>query len=168
MGDYEHDDSSVIPLPSTGPGPDGFRQPPPGTPTPWETADRAQAANDGATGPEPPNPPVCPQCGLTGDRKPTYTGQHVLLEPRLTVPAHLVPGGHRWHIDSNNTAWNGDFDEPLPGATCRIPHQLACPGLTLDEIRPRRWLTAVRDYNTKLARQQADTGGIPGTLPDAG
>nr|WP_253191528.1 DUF6083 domain-containing protein [Streptomyces sp. M1013] len=33
---------------------------------------------------------------MTGERRPTCTGRHVLLEPVLTVPAHLVPGGHRW------------------------------------------------------------------------
>ncbi|MFF4044889.1 DUF6083 domain-containing protein [Streptomyces sp. NPDC001816] len=165
MGDTDRDDS-VIPLP--GPGPDGSRQPPVGTTQPWEAADRAQAANDGAAGPEPPNPPICPQCGLTCDRRATYTGQHVLLEPRLTLPAHLVPGGHRWHTDGNGAAWNGGLDEPPPGATCRIPHQLACPGLTLDEIRPWRWLTAVREYNTVLAQQKADAEAFHETLPDVG
>ncbi|MEU1012608.1 DUF6083 domain-containing protein [Streptomyces sp. NPDC005890] len=162
MGDTDH----IIPLP--GPGPDGSRQPPAGTPAPWEAADRVQAALDGAAGPEPPRPPVCPHCGLTGDRRPTYTGQYVLLEPRLTLPAHLVPGGHRWHLDSNGAAWNGGLDEPLPGATCRIPHQLACPGLTLDEIQPWRWLTAVREYNALAARHRADTDRAREALPDAG
>ncbi|MEV7244876.1 DUF6083 domain-containing protein [Streptomyces sp. NPDC093248] len=162
MGDTD----SVIPLPA--PGPDGSRQPPAGTPGPWETADRAQAVRDGATGPEPPDPPHCPHCGLAGDRRATYTGQHVLLEPRLTVPAHLVPGGHRWHIDGNGTAWNGGLDEPMPGTTCRIPHQLACPGLTLEEVQPWRWLTSVRAYNALLARRRADEDGLLGELPDTG
>ncbi|MFF0780448.1 DUF6083 domain-containing protein [Streptomyces sp. NPDC003720] len=160
------DTYSVIPLPA--PGPDGSRQPPAGTPGPWEGADRAQAAREGATGPEPPEPPVCPQCGLTGDRRPTYTGRHVLLEPRLTVPAHLVPGGHRWHVDGDGTAWNGGLEEPAPGATCRIPHQLACPGLTLDEVQPWRWLTAVRAHNASAAWRGAGEDGFLGGLPDTG
>jgi hypothetical protein len=84
------------------------------------------------------------------------------------VPAHLVPGGHRWYLDTNGTAWNGGLDEPLPGATCSLPHQLACPGLTLDEIQPWRWLTTVREYNTLLARQKAYGDGFPGELPDTG
>ena len=160
------DNDSIAPLP--GPGPDVSRQPPVGTPQPWETADCAQAARDGAIGPEPPQPPLCPECGLTGDRAPTYTGQHILLEPRLTLPAHLIPAGHRWHLDGNGTAWNGGLDEPLPGTTCRIPHQLACPGLTLDEIQPWRWLTAVREYNARLAQEKADEAAFQETLPDVG
>ncbi|MDF3298885.1 DUF6083 domain-containing protein [Streptomyces tropicalis] len=163
MGDYHHDDSVIPSI-----GPDGSRQRPADAPRPWERADRAQAARDGAAGPEPPRPPVCPQCGLTGDRAPTYTGQHVLLEPRLTVPAHLLPGGHRWHVDGNGTAWNGGLDEPPAGTTCRVPHQLACPGLTLDEIQPWRWLTTVRDHNARLAQQRADDAACQETLPDVG
>ncbi|WP_437015232.1 DUF6083 domain-containing protein [Streptomyces sp. enrichment culture] len=153
-------DESIIPLP----GPDGHRQAAPGTPAPWEHADRVQAAVDGAHGPEPPAPPVCPHCGLTGERRLTYTGQHVLLEPGPPIPAHLVPGGHRWHIDPGGRAWNGGLDEPPPGTACRIPHHLACPGLTLDEIRPWRWLDAVREENARRARRRADADA----LPDAG
>jgi hypothetical protein len=162
----EHDDDGIIPVP--GLGPDGSRRPPAGTPVPWETTDRAQTARDGATGPEPPQPPVCPRCGLTGDRRRTYTGQHVLLEPDMVVPAHLVAGGHRRHVDGNGTAWNGGLDEPLPGMTCRIPHQLACPGLALDEIQPWRWPAAVREYNTLRAPQKADEVAFQETLPDVG
>ncbi|MEV5878309.1 DUF6083 domain-containing protein [Streptomyces sp. NPDC052101] len=158
------EDDSIVPLL----GPDGHRQWSPGTPQPWENADRAQAAVDGATGPEPPAPPSCPNCGLAGERRLTYTGQHVLLEPRLTVPAHLVPGGHRWYIDANGIAWNGGLDAPLPGAHCRIPHQLACPGLTLDEIQPWRWLAAVRDYNGLLVQQTTHEKRRHEGLPDAG
>jgi hypothetical protein len=160
------DNDRIIPLP--GPGPDGHRQAPAGTPAPWENADRAQAAIDGATGPEPPAPPYCPNCGLPGDRRATYTGQHVLLECRLLIPAHLVPGGHRWYLDGNGTAWNGGLGEPTPGAQCRIPHQLACPGLSLDEIRPWVWLTAVREVNALEARRMADEDAFPGELPDVG
>ncbi|ARP74578.1 hypothetical protein LK07_32440 [Streptomyces pluripotens] len=158
-----HDDS-IIPLP----GPDGVRQPAAGTPRPWENTDRAQAAVDGATGPEPPGPPRCPHCGLAGERRPTYTDRHVLLEPGLVLPAHLVPGGHRWHLDGNGVAWNGGFAEPPPGTSCRVPHLLACPGLTLDEIRPWRWLSAVRGENARKVRRQAAGGSHPDVLPDAG
>ncbi|MEU2714309.1 DUF6083 domain-containing protein [Streptomyces sp. NPDC007205] len=161
MGAY---DDSIIPLA----GYDEQGRPPAGAPRSWENTDRAQAALDGATGPEPPSPPHCPHCGLAGERRPTYTGQHVLLEPGLVLPAHLVPGGHRWHIDSNGVAWNGGFEEPLTGARCRIPHHLACPGLSLDEIRPWRWLTAVRAENAHRARRTADEEGGPAALPDAG
>ncbi|WP_281156678.1 DUF6083 domain-containing protein [Streptomyces sp. HYC2] len=135
---------------------------------PWEKVDRAQAARDGATGPEPPAPPLCPHCGLVGERRPTYTGYHVLLEPRHIVPAHLVPGGHRWHVDTDGTAWNGGLEEPSPGTTCRIPHQLACPSLTPDEIERWWWLASVREENARRARQKADLSGSPGRLPDTG
>ncbi|MFE7814071.1 DUF6083 domain-containing protein [Streptomyces sp. NPDC057433] len=149
------------------PGPDAHRHAPAAA-RPWENIDRAQAALDGATGPEPPRPPLCPHCGLAGERRRTYTGRHVLLEPGFTLPAHLVPGGHRWHLDNDGTAWNGGLDEPLPGATCRVPHRLACPGLALDEIRPWRWLETVRRFNTERARRKAGERGFPEALPDAG
>ncbi|PAN03344.1 hypothetical protein CJI59_00130 [Streptomyces sp. Alain-F2R5] len=150
------------------PGPDSSRQPPADAPRPWEIADRRQAAQDGATGPEPPARPVCPRCGLAGERRPTYTGQYVLLEPLPPIPAHLVPAGHRWHIDSGGNAWNGGLEEPPPGSTCRIPHQLACPGLSLDELKPWRWLDAVREENARRVTRQAQAGDCPGALPDAG
>ncbi|ODA75124.1 hypothetical protein APS67_000838 [Streptomyces sp. AVP053U2] len=79
-----------------------------------------------------------------------------------------MPGGHRWHLDTDGTAWNGGLDEPLPGATCRVPHRLACPGLALDEIRPWRWLETVRRFNTERARRKAGERGFPEALPDAG
>ncbi|WP_432029943.1 DUF6083 domain-containing protein [Streptomyces sp. 1222.5] len=158
---------SIVPF--SVPGPDGVRVPAVGTPRPWEAADRAQAARDGATGPEPPGPPVCPECGLAGERRATYTGQHVLLQPGRPVPAHLVPGGHRWHVDGNGVAWNGGQDEPPPGATCRIPHRLACPGLSLDEIRPWSRLAEVREHNALSARRKADEEAVRRTrFPDAG
>ncbi|MGC5037803.1 DUF6083 domain-containing protein [Streptomyces sp. DT190] len=138
MGDTG--ESSIIPLP----GPDGHRQRPPGAPRPWERTDRAQAALEGATGPEPPAPPLCPNCGLTGDRRVTYYGRHVLLEPDPPVPAHLVPAWHRWYVDADGTAWNGRDDEPLPGAVCRVPHRITCPGLRLEEVGRWRRLATVR------------------------
>ncbi|WP_242706200.1 DUF6083 domain-containing protein [Streptomyces sp. KO7888] len=87
---------------------------------------------------------------------------------RPAPSAHLVPGGHRWHVDPGGQAWNGGLDEPLPGATCRVPHQLTCPGLSLDEIRPWRWLDAVREENARRALRQTDGTRRPEALPDAG
>ncbi|WP_216589548.1 DUF6083 domain-containing protein [Streptomyces brasiliscabiei] len=162
MGDT--DKPSIVPLP----GADGHRQPPPDTPRPWENTDRAQAAREGATGPEPPAPPVCPDCGLTGDRRPTYYDAHVLLEPGLSAPAHMVPAWHRWYVDSHGVGWNSQEDEPAPGAVCRIPHHIACPGLKLEEIGLWRWLDTIRAENARRARRRADEEGLPNVLPDAG
>ncbi|WP_031109260.1 DUF6083 domain-containing protein [Streptomyces sp. NRRL S-146] len=162
MGDT--DESSIIPLPD----PDGHRQRPPDAPRPWEKTDRAQAATEGATGPEPPAPPLCPHCGLAGDRRVTYYGRHVLLEPGMPVPAHMVPAWHRWYVDSNGTAWNGGEDGPEPGAVCRVPHRITCPGLSLEEAGLWRWPDAVRAENARRARRKADEETGPGALPDAG
>jgi hypothetical protein len=84
------------------------------------------------------------------------------------VPAHLVPGGHRWYVDPCGQAWNGGLGEPPPGATCRVPHRLACPGLGLDESGPWRWLVAAREENARRARRQADGTDRPEALPDTG
>ena len=158
------DESSIIPLPA----PDGHRQRPPDAPRPWEKTDRVQAVMEGATGPEPPAPPECPHCGLSAERHVTYYGTHVLLEPDVPVPAHLVPAWHRWYVDSDGTAWNSREDEPAPGAACRIPHRIACPGLSLEETGLWRWLAAVRAENARRARRRADEEGLPEALPDAG
>ncbi|MFE9623704.1 DUF6083 domain-containing protein [Streptomyces sp. NPDC006527] len=159
----ESEESSVIPLP----GPDSDRQPPAHTPQPWQHTDRAQAVAEGATGPEPPAPPICPHCGLTADRHATYYGAHVLLEPGLSVPAHRVPTWHRWYVDSGNTAWNAGEDEPRPGAECRIPHRITCPGLTREEMALWRWLDALRADNARRAQRQADASPRR-QWPDAG
>ncbi len=161
MGDTHETD--LFPVP----GPDGHRRPPADAPRAWEGIDRRQAVRDGATGPEPPARPVCPNCGLTGERRPTCTGRHVLLEPVLTVPAHLVPGGHRWYVDPCGSPGTAAWANPL-GATCRVPHRLACPGLGLDEIGPWRWLDAAREENARRARRQADGTDRPEALPDTG
>ncbi|MEU8763270.1 DUF6083 domain-containing protein [Streptomyces sp. NPDC048659] len=100
-------------------------------PRDWEFADRAQARADGADGPPPPAPPLCPHCGRRGERRATYYGAYVLLEPGPAVPAHLVEAGQRWYVDGGGYAWNGAFDEPGRGARCRIPHHLSCPALVL-------------------------------------
>ncbi|MGW2208088.1 DUF6083 domain-containing protein [Streptomyces sp. NPDC001781] len=158
------DDASIIPLP----GPDHHRQPAPDAPRPWENADRAQAAMEGATGPEPPEPPACRHCGLTGDRRITYYDVHVLLEPGLFVPAHMVPAWHRWYVDTNDVAWNSRETEPGPGEICRIPHLIVCPGLTLEEIGLWRRLDAVREENARRARREADDEHLPQPWPDIG
>ncbi|WP_234311724.1 DUF6083 domain-containing protein [Streptomyces griseus] len=150
------------------PGPDGHRQRPPGTAQVWENVDRAQAATEHADGPEPPDPPLCPQCGLAGERRPTYYGRYILLEPVLSAPAHRVPAGHRWYVDAGGRAWNGGGDEPEPGAVCRVSHRLACPGLTWQEVGLVAWLDEVRAGNERRARRQADEGRAPGHLPDTG
>ncbi|MGW2569726.1 DUF6083 domain-containing protein [Streptomyces sp. NPDC001537] len=62
---------------------------------------------------QPPSPPVCPQCRLVGEHHPTCYGAHVLLEPGLTAPAHMVPAWHRWYVDSDGTAWSS--------AVCSVP-----------------------------------------------
>lgn len=150
------------------PGPDGQRQRPPGTAQVWENVDRAQAATEHADGPEPPDPPRCPQCGLVGERRPTYYGRHILLQPGLSAPAHRVPAGHRWYVDVGGRAWNGGWDEPEPGAVCRVPHRLACPGLTPQDIGLGAWLDDVRAGNEWRSRRQTDESMSPGHLPDAG
>ncbi|MFE6407568.1 DUF6083 domain-containing protein [Streptomyces sp. NPDC057837] len=159
MGDTG--ESGIIPLP----GPDGHRQRPPDAPRPWERTDRAQAALEGATGPEPPAPPRCPTCGFMADRCVTYYGRHVLLEPDLRVPAHRVPPWHRWYVDSDGTAWNSRDDEPAPGAVCRVPHRIVCPALRLEEAGPWVWLDALRQEREHRARRQADGATHPGTHP---
>ncbi|MFI6276310.1 DUF6083 domain-containing protein [Streptomyces sp. NPDC050988] len=77
------------------------------------------------TGPEPPAGPTCPNCGLVGDRHVTYYGTHVLLEPGMPAPAHMVPAWHRWYIDSNGTAWNSRrtsrWRAPCAGYRIRSP-----------------------------------------------
>ena len=153
----ETDESSLIPLPD----PDGHRQRPPDAPRPWEKTDRAQAVLEGATGPEPPAPPECPDCGLVGERHATYYGTHVLLEPDMSAPAHMVPAWHRWYVDSNGTAWNSREDEPEPGAACRVPHRIACPGPSPGEAGLWRWLDAVREENARRAGRKADGNTDP-------
>lgn len=138
---------------------------------PWENTDRAQAAEDGATAAGPPARPECPDCGLTGERYPTWTNAWVLLEPlepRETLPAHMVPPRQRWMIDSNGRAWNTHDAEPTPGGECRIAHRLVCPGLALPERpEPWPWLRTVREENARRAQRKADEEAF-GSLPDAG
>ncbi|MFI8962509.1 DUF6083 domain-containing protein [Streptomyces sp. NPDC053493] len=103
----------------------------PSVQAPWEACDRDQARDEGADAPAPPAPPVCPRCGRRCERRPTYYGAYVLLEPDIRRPAHEVPVGHRWYEDSDGRVWNGNRAEPAPGAHCLVPHRVACPALVL-------------------------------------
>ncbi|WP_434097472.1 DUF6083 domain-containing protein [Streptomyces massasporeus] len=78
------------------------------------------------------------------------------------------PPGTRWYVDSNGTAWNSGEDGPEPGAVCRVPHRITCPGLSPEETGLWRWLDAVRAENARRARRKADEETGPGALPDAG
>lgn len=118
------------------------------------STDRVQARAEGATAPAPPEAPVCPECGLEADRYPTLSRAWVLLErldPVNVVPSHMVPPRFRWLINTDGVAWNTWLAEPTPGAQCRIPHHLVCPGL--EPANPWAWLTAVRLENERKAQR---------------
>ncbi|WP_149182772.1 DUF6083 domain-containing protein [Streptomyces sp. TRM49041] len=137
-------------------------------PQPWDRVDHAQAISDGATAPPPPEPPVCRECGLHGERRPTYYGACVLLEPRREAPAHMVPPWHRWYVDSGGRAWNSGDTEPGPGSVCRVPHRLVCPGTVLTALGLWPWLDALRDENARRAQWRACPLDSAASLPEAG
>ncbi|MET9950010.1 DUF6083 domain-containing protein [Streptomyces sp. NPDC006339] len=112
------------------PGTDGATEPV------WEAVDREQARDEGADGPAPPAPPRCPRCGRLCDRRPTYYGAYVLLEPGTRRAAHRVPAGHRWYLDPDGRAWKGGDVEPAAGGQCLVPHRVECPALVLVEPAP--------------------------------
>ncbi|MFE0674109.1 DUF6083 domain-containing protein [Streptomyces sp. NPDC058867] len=115
--------------------------------------DRVQAWEEGADAPPPPAPPVCPECGLAAERVPTRSNAWLLLEvldPGPEVPAHLVPPFFRWLVSDDGVAWCPGDAEPTPGAKCRIPHRLVCPGL--DWSQPWSWLGDVREVNAHRAQ----------------
>ncbi|MEU5382021.1 DUF6083 domain-containing protein [Streptomyces sp. NPDC005968] len=119
-----------------------------------QATDRVQAREEGATAPAPPAPPVCPECGLDADRYPTLSQAWVLLEhldPVNVLPAHMVPPRFRWLINADGVAWNPWLAEPTPGALCRIPHRLVCPGL--EPVKAWSWLTAAREENERRAQR---------------
>ncbi|MFJ8025878.1 DUF6083 domain-containing protein [Streptomyces sp. NPDC096311] len=119
-----------------------------------QVTDRIEAREEGATAPAPPLPPVCRECGLGADRFPTLSKAWVLLErldPVNVVPAHMVPPRFRWLINADGVAWNPWLAEPTPGAVCRIPHRLVCPGLP--EVNPWMWLTVMRGENERQAQR---------------
>ncbi|MFI8006002.1 DUF6083 domain-containing protein [Streptomyces sp. NPDC086010] len=123
-----------------------------------------QVLLEGATAPRPPAPPECPFCELPQDRYATsYPGHWVLLEPGILVPAHTVPPRRRWIITSTGTAVNLWDAEPLPGATCRIPHRIACPRLEPEDHWP--WVTALRRHNLERTHRlfELPEEGLPDT-----
>ncbi|MER7179116.1 DUF6083 domain-containing protein [Streptomyces hyaluromycini] len=126
--------------------------------------DRVQAREEGADAPAPPAASVCPQCGLAADRFPTRSKAWVFLEalePAAEVPAHMVPPFFRWLISQDGVAWCPGDAEPAPGATCRVPHRLVCPGV--DWSKPWSWLAAVREENARKAQFLYN----PPRLPDS-
>ena len=90
-------------------------------------SDNDEALADGAAAPPPGTDPRCRHCAMLQERHETGYHRWVLLEPRVTVPWHIVPVGHRWVVTADRTAVNVR-ERALPaGALCRIPHHLVCP-----------------------------------------
>ncbi|MFE7357934.1 DUF6083 domain-containing protein [Streptomyces sp. NPDC057543] len=122
------------------------------TPGSDSTDNAFHALLEGATAPRPPASPDCPFCDLRQDRYAThYEGHWVLLEPRITVPAHTVPPRRRWIITSDGAAMNLWDAEPLPGTRCRIAHRTVCPYLQPEDPWP--WITALRQENERRAQR---------------
>lgn len=118
-----------------------------------ELTDRVEAQDAGADAEGPPALPVCRECGLEADRFAMWSGHWVLLEPLSPVgevPAHMVPPFFRWVIDEAGKACWTQNTEPPPGAMCRIPHRLVCPGIELPN--PWSWLVVMRGYNAERAK----------------
>ncbi|WP_328336790.1 DUF6083 domain-containing protein [Streptomyces violaceus] len=112
---------------------------------------------------------ACPFCGLPQDRVPTLDQDWVLLEPKVTVLAHLVPAEHRWVTVSDGRVAVYGVCPPVAEQRCRIEHRLACSGQTLPDLWP--WLTAMREENARRADRQRDPEPTPlreVELPDAG
>jgi len=94
----------------------------------------------------------CPYCGLQQDRVATLEQDWVLLEPDLTVLAHLVPADHRWIMLSDGRVTVYGVCPPDPAQRCRIEHRLACSQQMLPDLWP--WLTVVRNENARKAERQ--------------
>ncbi|MEU1201195.1 DUF6083 domain-containing protein [Streptomyces sp. NPDC005813] len=106
---------------------------------------------------------TCPFCGLPQERVMTLEHDPVLLEPDITVEAHLVPAEHRWIAlsDGRVTVYGVC---PVDGAQrCRIEHRLACAGQQLPDLWP--WLTALREENARAAARRAAGEVAPMLLP---
>ncbi|MEV0641650.1 DUF6083 domain-containing protein [Streptomyces sp. NPDC050619] len=104
---------------------------------------------------------TCPFCGLPQDRVPTLEHDWVLLEPGVTVLAHLVPAEYRWITVSDGQVTVYAVCPPDPAQRCRIEHRLACAGQALPDLWP--WLTVLREENARAAQRQA--GGEPEPVP---
>ncbi|MEV4446802.1 MULTISPECIES: DUF6083 domain-containing protein [Streptomyces] len=112
---------------------------------------------------------TCPYCGLPQDRMPTLDHDWVLLEPDVTVLAHLVPAEHRWIVLSDGPVTVYGVCPPVAEQRCRIEHRLTCPGQELPDLWP--WLTAMRE-ESRRASERRDGGHQPPEpdieLPDVG
>ncbi|WP_432189956.1 DUF6083 domain-containing protein [Streptomyces sp. Tue6028] len=107
---------------------------------------------------------TCPFCGLPQDRVMTLEHDPVLLEPDITVEAHLVPAEHRWIALSDGRVTVYAVC-PVDGAQrCRIEHRLACAGQQLPDLWP--WLTALREENARAAARRAAGEVVPALLPE--
>ncbi|MFF7452281.1 MULTISPECIES: DUF6083 domain-containing protein [unclassified Streptomyces] len=96
---------------------------------------------------------TCPFCGLPQDRVPTLEQDWVLLEPGVTVLAHLVPAEYRWITVSDGRVAVYGVCPPVADQRCRIEHRLACAGQQLPDLWP--WLTALREENARAAQRRA-------------
>lgn len=112
---------------------------------------------------------ACPFCGLPQDRVATIEQDWVLLEPDVTVLAHLVPAEYRWISLSDGRVAVYGVCPPEAEQRCRIEHRLACAKQALPDLWP--WLTALREENRRRADRRADSEPAPlrvVDLPDAG
>ncbi|MFJ9362512.1 DUF6083 domain-containing protein [Streptomyces mirabilis] len=107
---------------------------------------------------------TCPYCGLPQDRVPTLDHDWVLLEPKVTVLAHLVPAEHRWIVVSNGRVTVYGVCPPVAEQRCRIEHRLTCPGQELPDLWP--WLTAMREESRRASERQVDGDQPPRLGPD--
>ncbi|MET9040517.1 DUF6083 domain-containing protein [Streptomyces mirabilis] len=107
---------------------------------------------------------TCPYCGLPQDRVPTLDHDWVLLEPKVTVLAHLVPAEHRWIVVSDGRVTVYGVCPPVAEQRCRIEHRLTCPGQELPDLWP--WLTAMREESRRASERQVDGDQPPRLGPD--
>lgn len=111
---------------------------------------------------------TCPYCGLPQERVVTLEQDCVMLEPEVTVLAHLVPAEHRWITLSDGRVTVYGVCPPVAEQRCRIEHRLACPARRLPDLWP--WLTAMRDENGRAAERRRDPRppSPPERWPDVG
>ncbi|MFD9072833.1 DUF6083 domain-containing protein [Streptomyces lasiicapitis] len=110
---------------------------------------------------------TCPSCGLPQERMPTLEQDWVLLEPELTVAAHVVPAEHRWITLSDGRVTVYGVCPPDPLQRCRIEHRLACAAQPLPDLWP--WLTVLRAENARRSeRREEPLPEVGLELPDVG